>query len=139
MTCLLLDTHSFVWSLLLSSALSPAARQMIEAADVVYVAPISFYEITQKHRLGKWPELDPVIDRFLPLWRAHGTLLAPCTAEIACWAGSVKWDHRDPFDRMIAATAMALACPLISKDTAFDDLDGMEGWTGRFWEAHPAA
>jgi PIN domain nuclease of toxin-antitoxin system len=65
MTCVLLDTHSFVWSLLLSSALSPAARAMIEAADAVYVAPVSFYEITQKHRLGKWPELDLVIDRLL--------------------------------------------------------------------------
>ena len=53
----------------MSSELSATARGLIEAADAAYVAPISFYEITQKHRLGKWPELDPVIDQLLPLWR----------------------------------------------------------------------
>lgn len=49
----------------------------------------------------------------------------------------MTWNHKDPFDRMIAATAMELACPLISKDTAFDDLEGVPGWTGRLWGALP--
>lgn len=92
----------------MSSELSATARGLIEAADAAYVAPISFYEITQKHRLGKWPELDPVMDQLLSLWRAQGTELAPCTAEIAFLAGAMPWSHRDPFDRMIAATAIAL-------------------------------
>lgn len=121
MKAVLLDTHSFIWSLFMSSALSGAARAMIEASDVVYVSPVSFYEITQKHRLGKWPELDSLIDRILPLWREQGTELAPYTDEIAFLAGSMPWSHRDPFDPMIAATAIELACPLISKVTAFDN------------------
>ena len=91
----------------MSSELSATARDVMEAADVAYVAPISFYEITQKHRLGKWPELDPVIGELLPLWSAQGTEIAPCTAEIAFLAGAMQWSHRDPFDRMIAATAIA--------------------------------
>lgn len=135
MRAVLLDTHTFIWSLFLSSELSATARTMIETADVAYVTPISFYEITQKHRLGKWPELDPVIDRLLPLWRAQGTEIAPCTAEIAFLAGAMSWSHRDPFDRMMAATAIALECPLISKDAAFDGLDGLPKWQGRVWDA----
>ena len=135
MRAVLLDTHTFIWSLFLSSELSATARGMIEAADAAYVAPISFYEITQKHRLGKWPELDPVIDQLLPLWRAQGTQIAPYTAEIAFLAGAMQWSHRDPFDRMIAATAIALACPLISKDAAFDALGGSPEWHGRIWDA----
>ena len=135
MRAVLLDTHTFIWSLFLSSELSATARGMIEAADAAYVAPISFYEITQKHRLGKWPELDPVIGQLLPLWRAQGTELAPYTAEIAFLAGAMQWNHRDPFDRMIAATAIALACPLISKDAAFEALDGSPEWHGRIWDA----
>lgn len=119
----------------MSSELSTTARNVIEAADVAYVTPISFYEITQKHRLGKWPELDPVIDQLLPLWRKQGTELAPCTAEIAFLAGAMQWSHRDPFDRMIASTAIALACPLVSKDAAFDGLDGFPEWYGRVWNA----
>ena len=133
MKSVLLDTHSFIWSLLMSSELSPTARGLIEAADVAYVSPITFYEISQKHRIGKWPELDPVIDQLLPLWREQGTELAPYTAEIAFMSGSLLWAHRDPFDRMIAATAIGLACPLISKDKAFDDLKGVVGWKGRIW------
>ena len=135
MRAVLLDTHTFIWSLFLSSELSATARGMIEAADAAYVAPISFYEITQKHRLGKWPELDPVIDQLLPLWRAQGTQIAPYTAEIAFLAGAMQWSHRDPFDRMIAATAIALGCPLISKDAAFDGLCGVPEWQGRIWDA----
>ena len=135
MRAVLLDTHTLIWSLVMSSELSATARDVIEAADVAYVAPISFYEITQKHRLGKWPELDPVIGKLLPLWRAQGTTIAPCTAEIAFLAGAMQWSHRDPFDRMIAATAIALACPLISKDAAFDALGGSPEWHGRIWDA----
>ncbi|MGY6633154.1 MAG: type II toxin-antitoxin system VapC family toxin [Alkalilacustris sp.] len=137
MSAVLLDTHAFLWSLLMSSALSATARSRIEAASVAYVAPVSFYEITQKHRLGKWPELDPVIDQMLQLWRKHGTELAPYTAEIAFLAGSMRWRHRDPFDRMIAATAMMLSCPVISTDTAFDDLRALPEWRGRIWDAAP--
>ena len=47
----------------------------------------------------------------------------------------MQWSHRDPFDRMIAATAIALGCPLISKDAAFDGLCGVPEWQGRIWDA----
>lgn len=50
-------------------------------------------------------------------------------------AGGMDWSHRDPFDRMIAATAIELACPVVSKDSAFDGLRGRFGWRGRIWEA----
>lgn len=48
-------------------------------------------------------------------------------------AGSLEWDHRDPFDRMIAATAIELATPLVSADPAFDGLSAVSGWPGRVW------
>lgn len=138
MNVVLLDTHAFIWSLVMSSRLSSSARGMIEAAHTVYVAPITFYEISQKHRLGKWPELDPVADQLLTLFRDQGSHQAPYTAETAMLAGSLDWEHRDPFDRMIAATAIELACPLISADAAFDELDGvLDGWKGRFWSTFP--
>jgi PIN domain nuclease of toxin-antitoxin system len=50
--------------------------------------------------------------------------LAPaiCTA-----AGLMDWSHRDPFDRMLAATALHYALPLVSADAVFD------GITARIW------
>jgi PIN domain nuclease of toxin-antitoxin system len=34
----------------------------------------------------------------------------------------MEWAHRDPFDRMLAATALHLAVPLLSADTVFDGI-----------------
>jgi PIN domain nuclease of toxin-antitoxin system len=133
----LLDTHTWVWSLFRSADLDPVARRVIEAAQVVHVAPCSFHEITQKHRSGKWPEVGPLVTRLPALLRAQGGSVAPYSAEMAVLSGSMDWAHRDPFDRMIAATAIELACPLISKDSAFDDLDARPDWPGRIWNRLP--
>ena len=35
-SCVLLDTHSFIWSLVMTSELSTTPRDMIEAADAAY-------------------------------------------------------------------------------------------------------
>jgi len=133
MTAVLLDTHAWVWSMLDRPELHPAARVAIEEAQTVYVPPCSFHEITQKHRAGKWPEVGPIVPRLPALLRAQGGVVAPYTAEMAMLSGGMEWNHRDPFDRMIAATAIEMACTLVSKDPAFDELKGFPGWKGRLW------
>ena len=135
MTALLLDTHAWVWSLFAARELGEAPARAIATATTVYVAPCTFYEIAQKHRLGKWPEMGSVVARLPQLLRAQGGQVAPFTAEMAMLSGDMDWDHRDPFDRMIAATAIELACPVLSRDAAFDALDGWPGWCGRVWDA----
>lgn len=133
MSVILLDTHAWVWSLFASPALSDSARKAIETAQAVLVAPCSFHEITQKHRLGKWPEVSGIVERLPHLLRAQGGVVAPYTATMAMLSGGMDWPHRDPFDRMIAATAIEMACPVLSKDSAFDEIQGRFGWRGRIW------
>jgi len=133
MTVVLLDTHAWVWSLFSSSSLSDIARKAIETAQTVLVAPCSFHEITQKHRLGKWPEVGDIVERLPHLLRAQGGAVAPYTATMAMLSGGMDWSHRDPFDRMIAATAIEMTCPVISRDSAFDEIEGRFGWRGRVW------
>lgn len=133
MSVVLLDTHAWVWSLFASSALSYNARKAIETAQTVLVAPCSFHEITQKHRLGKWPEVSGIVERLPHLLRAQGGEVAPYTATMAMLSGGMDWSHRDPFDRMIAATAIEMACPVLSRDGAFDEIEGRFGWRGRIW------
>lgn len=41
-------------------------------------------------------------------------------AAVALTAGQLIWDHRDPFDRLIAATALERKLALVSADAAFD-------------------
>ena len=38
-------------------------------------------------------------------------------------AGLQSWEHRDPFDRLIAATALRMNVPLLSADAVFDGVD----------------
>ncbi len=128
MAAVLLDTHAWVWSFAAPALLSPAARGAIETAEVVYVSPVSFFEIAQKVRLGKWPEMAGLADRLPAILREQGGVAAPCSPEICLAAGLRDWPHRDPFDRLIAATAAVLRTALVSRDPVFDGLGVSRRW-----------
>lgn len=119
MTAVLLDTHAWVWSFADDALLSPAARAAIVSADAVLVSPISFFEIGQKVRLGKWPEMEPHAGDLPAILRDQGGLSAPLTPEICLDASLMDWAHRDPFDRILAATAERTGAVLVTRDTAF--------------------
>jgi PIN domain nuclease of toxin-antitoxin system len=121
-TPLLLDTHAWVWSLTGDLRLSRGAREAIGEAGAVYVSPISFFEIAQRVRLGKWPEMEPFVDALPKLLVEQGGHAARLDPAACTLAGSMAWAHRDPFDRLIAATAILEGLSLVSADTAFDGI-----------------
>jgi len=125
MSAVLLDTHAWAWTIHASDRLSGTAREAIGAAEAVQVSPISLYEIGQKTRAGKWPEMVPIVDRLPAILREQGAFAAPLTAEICLAASTMDWPHRDPFDRLIAATAEALGLALVTKDPAFAERPGL--------------
>jgi PIN domain nuclease of toxin-antitoxin system len=118
----LLDTHAWAWSLTGDRRLSSGARAAVKGADRVLVSPISFYEIARKVRLGKWPQMVPYVDRLPTLLDKQGGAVATLDPAVCAAAGAMPWPHRDPFDRLIAATALHLNLPLISADPVFDGL-----------------
>ncbi|MEO0357699.1 MAG: type II toxin-antitoxin system VapC family toxin [Pseudomonadota bacterium] len=122
MTTVLLDTHVWAWSFHYPSKLSNVAKDAIQGADATYVSPITFYEVAFKQRLGKWPEMDGLVDRLFSIADEQGVILPPVSAEITFHAAQRDWDHRDPFDRIIASTAELMDLPLVTKDPAFDTL-----------------
>ncbi|WP_246725591.1 type II toxin-antitoxin system VapC family toxin [Beijerinckia sp. L45] len=119
---MLLDTHAWAWIIVGETRLSSAARAAVDEADSVYVSPISFYEISQKVRLNKWPQMAPFVDDLFGLVGEQGGKVAALDQAICLAAGRLDWTHRDPFDRMLAATALHYAMPLISADTVFDGI-----------------
>ncbi|WP_171173364.1 type II toxin-antitoxin system VapC family toxin [Ruegeria sp. HKCCD8929] len=125
MSAVLLDTHAWVWSFADDARLSRPARTAIELANAVYVSPISFFEIGQKVRLGKWPEMEPYADGLGDILRNQGGVAAPFTPEICLHASLRDWSHRDPFDRLLASSAELAGLTLISKDSVFSEVKGL--------------
>ena len=134
MTKILIDTHVLAWSMIAPSSLPSEALAAIKSASLVLVPPCALHEITLKVRNGKWDAMAPHADRLDSLCLAQGFEFASYSARMAMAAGLLEWAHRDPFDRMIAATAIELSCPLISKDPAFDGLADFTGWCDRIWD-----
>jgi PIN domain nuclease of toxin-antitoxin system len=121
-TTLLLDTHAWAWSLAGSDRLSKPALAAIGDADAVLVSPISFFEIAQKVRRGEWQEMEPFVDRLPVLLAQQGGAVADFDPAICIAAGTMDWAHRDPFDRLLAATARLRNLPLVSADSVFDGI-----------------
>ena len=110
---LLLDTHVFLWWDRQDPALNASARDAIEEPrNNVFVSAASVWEIAIKRRLGKLT--------FHGSARAaigangfHELPIVPLDAEEA---GSLPWQHNDPFDRLLAAQAMRLGFVLVTAD-----------------------
>jgi PIN domain nuclease of toxin-antitoxin system len=120
----LLDTHAWVWSFADPDRLSRHAARAIVDAAAVHVSPISFFEIGQKVRVGKWPEMADHLTDLPELLVRQGGVAAPFTPEICLDAAGLDWDHRDPFDRLLGATARAMDVALVTCDPAFANCPG---------------
>ena len=117
----LLDTHAFLWWLAGSDRLSGAARAAIgDPENDILVSAASAWEIAVKHRLGKLPGADDVALDVAGCIASQGFLELPITVRNGERAGRLPGPHRDPFDRMLIAQALALDLPLVSLETLFD-------------------
>jgi len=120
LSAVLLDTHIWAWSLISPKSLSQNAFEAITSASSACVSAISLFEIAQKVRLGKWDAMAPYVDRLIDLAGEQRVSFIPVSAAISLTAATLDWPHRDPFDRLIRATALVEKLTLISADDAFD-------------------
>ncbi len=119
---LLLDTHTFLWTLFDPSRVSPKALKAIEAYENgVFVSVITFWEISLKYGLGKL-ELTGVRPEDLPnlATQMQMDILPIDPAEAASFYKMPKSRHKDPFDRLIVWQAIHRGLTLVSKDRAFE-------------------
>jgi len=126
---LLLDTHVFFWWLKGDARLIPNVRGIIERNEAeTYVSAISAYEMSQKYRLEKWPEVGPYLEGF-EHWAAQANIsILNVKPSHAIRAGLLAGEHRDPFDRMLVAQAMVEGLTLISRDRWLRGLGAQVVW-----------
>jgi PIN domain nuclease of toxin-antitoxin system len=110
----LLDTAVVLWALVLPKRLSVAAREAIERKQV-FLSVASYWEIVIKAKKGILDISDPV-----SWWDRTSTLfdgrVLPIRASHISALVALPDLHRDPFDRILIAQAIAEGLPLITSD-----------------------
>jgi PIN domain nuclease of toxin-antitoxin system len=113
---LLLDSHLILWAALFPERLSEAARVLIsDPRNELLFSAASIWEITIKYLRGRDDfRVDPRVLRRLLL--DHGYTELPVTSEHAVTIDSLPSLHKDPFDRLLLAQAIAEGIILLTAD-----------------------
>ena len=118
---ILLDTHALLWWLAGNRRLSYAAHRAIDNdADTIFVSAASAWEIATKHHIGKLAHAEAVAADVAGSITGQGFQELEITVDDAERAGRLPGPHRDPFDRMLIAQAMARNLAIVSVGQAFD-------------------
>jgi PIN domain nuclease of toxin-antitoxin system len=118
----LVDTQVIIWFLLFDKQLKPFVYDiLIDANNSIFVSQISLFEIVIKQTIGKLPELDTSINKLTKIIENDGFEILPLkNAHLSAYTTIPLLDsHKDPFDRLIMATAIAENIPVISADEKF--------------------
>jgi len=126
---LLLDTHALVFDALSPARLGRRARQAINAASAsgdLGCSDISLWEIAMlvaRRRLDPGTSAEEFMRVALAARRIH---VMPITVEIAVLSQSDAIPHKDPADRIIAATALYHRANLATGDAQLQRVEGIK-------------
>jgi PIN domain nuclease of toxin-antitoxin system len=126
MTKILLDTHVILWLTQSERELGSKGRAACEdalARDDLTISPVIYYELAdlvRKNRLKQQIELSRWRRELLSM----GVLELPVSGAVAIQASELADFHKDPWDRMIVATALVHEAALMTADRA------ILAWTG---------
>ncbi|WP_428668544.1 type II toxin-antitoxin system VapC family toxin [Runella sp.] len=100
--------------------LSSHVKELLQNNQIL-VCHISLFEIAIKQKIGKLSELTLPIDALIKQAISDNfSFLSISTSHIASYdAVPLAETHKDPFDRLIIATAIAENLPIISADEKF--------------------
>lgn len=118
---LLLDTHIFVWAATGDRRLpSEAAAMILDASNTRTLSAASAWEMSIKAASGRWSGAASMLDDLDTALRDLQAEQLPIDIPAAVLASRLEWDHRDPFDRMLAAQTKLGGYSLVTVDRAFD-------------------
>ncbi len=114
---LLLDTHAFLWWIAGDERLSSRAAALIaDGANEVLVSAASAWEIVVKRALGRVEVPTPVDRFFTAQLEANAFVPLPIQMRHALGLTALPDAHRDPFDRILVAQAVAEDLTLVTRD-----------------------
>jgi PIN domain nuclease of toxin-antitoxin system len=84
------------------------------------------FEISTKVRLGKLAVPQELLNEFAYIVESDGFRILELDAVSAVRGGLLPGNHRDPFDRLIAAQAIVHGCAVVTPDAVFAKVLGAE-------------
>lgn len=122
----LLDTHTFIWSIMNSSKLSEKVKYIIENPNnEIFVSGISFWEIAIKTQIGKMKFENFNILHLPNIATQYGfSIFTPSAYDYVTYNElPLVENHKDPFDRMLIHSALKNNLILVSKDQFFSSYE----------------
>jgi PIN domain nuclease of toxin-antitoxin system len=117
----LLDTHAFLWAAADAPEFGRRARKSyLDPETDLLLSVASVWEMAIKTGLGKLRltiPLDELVERGLS---SQGIALLPIALEHVLAVRALPFHHRDPFDQLLAAQALAEGVPILSADGVFE-------------------
>jgi len=112
----ILDTHTAMWFFNGDDSLSETAKKTIlNTANIKYLSIASAWELAIKIGIGKL-EFDGKSAGFIRLAENNGFIILPIKPIHLTTLETLPMHHRDPFDRLLIATAIAEQITLITVD-----------------------
>ena len=122
----LLDTHTFIWSIMNSSKLSEKVKNIIENPNnEIFVSGITFWEIAIKTQIGKMKFENFNILHLSNIATQYGfSIFTPSSYDYVTYNElPLVENHKDPFDRMLIHSALKNNLILVSKDQFFSSYE----------------
>ncbi len=112
----LLDTHTLLWLVSTPSEVDTAALAVLADPNTsLWVTAASAWEIAIKTRLGRL-DGEALLSAWTDVLSDMNTTELPIESADAILAGRLRWEHKDPFDRVIVAQAVRRSLTLATRD-----------------------
>jgi PIN domain nuclease of toxin-antitoxin system len=122
----LLDTHALVWFDATPDRLTASTLALVQTTPaLIYVSAISLWEMGIKLRAGKFPEAEGLVENWRDRCDQLRLIELAFSGRHARDAALLEWDHKDPFDRALAAQARTEGLTLVTRDAAFTTCPGL--------------
>jgi PIN domain nuclease of toxin-antitoxin system len=113
----MLDTHIWLWTLLEPERLTRRVATALQSAtNELWLSPISVWETMQLLERGRLEVDSDPSEWVYEMLRAASLREAPLTHDVAVQAVLLDLPHRDPADRLIAASAKVHELTLVTAD-----------------------
>lgn len=118
----MIDTQALIWFAENSSALSARAVTLVDDPSTVRLASAaSVWEMAIKIAIGKLTLKSGTLREFVERFKANDIAVLPVLADESVDVAALPLsEHKDPFDRLIAAQCLRYDLTLVSVDSAFN-------------------